>query len=327
MDSYLDLAKRVLERARRPLTPREILREAYRHDVAPDHLHGATQHKTLQARLSEHIIDYRDNALFFRTAPGKFFLTQFLNDETIPREFRQPIVARRRVRELRKKEVLAVPSGTLQSRPRDGDELSAHALDNPIKQHAYRYARDLSHREPDDIVVWSFVVVLREKEILTYRQGRYREDRDGFHRRRSIGFYAPVIKSDRSLFDQVDHGIVSSGLEMLATDLDLLGDPSWNEFADNAHLAGFVYAESGKNADLLGVVRIDCPKWFEPLTRRLAINDLSWHDLTIPSNYVEDYDPWSKIVLHLVERWAKESITDDGTNRAGSYRRIRSDLS
>jgi hypothetical protein len=58
VDTYLGIAQKVLERARRPLTPREILREAYRSDLVPYHLHGATQHKTLQARLSEHILEF-----------------------------------------------------------------------------------------------------------------------------------------------------------------------------------------------------------------------------------------------------------------------------
>lgn len=316
MDSYLVLAKEVLERSRRPLTPREILREAYRLDAVPTHLHGSTQHKTLQARLSEHIIDFRENALFFRTAPGRFFLTSFLHDETVPAEFRRPIVARRRVRELRRKEVLAVPKRDLLVHAHDGQELPIETLHKPIQEHAFHYAAHVTRRAPDDVLIWSFVVVIRDREVLTYRQGRYREDRDGFHERRSIGFYAPVIKSDLNLFNQDDHGLVMSGLETLAIDLDLIGDTIWSEFASRAELQGFVFAEVGRRADLLGVVRLDCPAWFEPITRRLAINDLSWHDLSVPANHLEDFDPWSQIVLHQAEGWAKESTRIDGSNRA-----------
>lgn len=316
MDSYLVLAKKVLEQARRPLTPREMLREAYRLDAVPYHLHGATQHKTLQARLSEHILDFRDSALFFRTAPGKFFLSAFLQDETIPVEFRRPIVARRRVRELRRKEVLAVCKGALPKETIDGEAIPAEAIYAPIHRQSYHYASDVAHRAPEDVLIWSFVVVLRDREVLTYRQGRYREDRDGFHERRSIGFYAPVIKSDRGLFDQDDHGLVACGLETLAFDLDLVGDATWGDLTSKAELQGFVYAETDRRADLLGVVRLNCPAWFEPLTRRLAINDLSWHDLTVPANHIEDYDPWSQIVLHVAQDWAKESVGGDGSKRA-----------
>lgn len=319
MDSYLELAKKVLEEARRPLTPREILREAYRLELVPVHLHGATQHKTLQARMSEHIVDFRDNAIFFRTAPGRFFLRRFLNDLSIPAEFRQPIVARRRTRELRRREVLAVPKGAL-PRPADAVILSPEVLQEPFDTHCYRYATDVTTRQADDVLVWSFVVVLRDTEVLTYRHGRYREDRDGFLQRRSIGFYSPVIKSDRGLFDQDDHGLVASGLETLAVDLDIARDHVWNDLATKAQLQSFVYAQVGTKADLLGVVRLDCPKWFEPLTRRLAINDLTWHDLSVPANHVEDYDPWSQIVLIQAQRWARETAQVNGATGTRSNR-------
>jgi hypothetical protein len=319
VDSYLVLAQKVLEQARRPLTPREILREAYRHDLVPYHLHGATQHKTLQARLSEHIIEFRDNGLFFRTAPGRFFLRSFINDESIASEFRRPIVARRRARELRKKEVLTVSKNDLPALISGERVLPLETLYSPLAQHGYHYASDIRHRAVDEVAVWSFVVVIRDSEVLTYRQGRYREDRDAFHQRRSVGFYAPVVRSDRSLFDQIDHGLVSSGIETLAIDLDLTGDSAWNELASRAELKSLVYMNFDLKADLLGVVRLDCPSWFEPLTRRLAINDLSWQDLGSSPNHLEDYDPWSRVVFGLIREWVRESSNADGSNRAWSY--------
>ncbi len=317
MDSYLSIARKVLEHARRPLTPREILREAYRFDLVPFHLHGATQHKTLQARLSEHIVEFRDNGIFFRTAPGKFFLRSFLDDSTIPEEFRKPIVARRRTRELRRKDVLTLSRRDLPPEIDAGSALSTEMLFNHLFSHAYDYVSDLKLRTVDEVAIWSFVVVIRDSEVLTYRQGRYREDRDGFFQRRSIGFYAPVIRSDRSLFDQLDHGLVASGLETLAVDLDLMDNSEWHRLARNAKLHEVIFVAADQRADLLGIVRLDFPHWFEPLTRRLAINDLAWQDLATPANHVEDYDPWSQVVLHQVQSWARESARDKEAFRAG----------
>ncbi len=318
VDSYLSIAQNVLERARRPLTPREILREAYRFDLVPYHLHGATQHKTLQARLSEHIVEFRDNGLFFRTAPGRFFLRAFLHDESIPAEFRTPIVARRRVRELRRKEVLTVRKEALPPQLQEGAPLPAELLYTPLLNESFHYTSNLSLRSEDEVAVWSFVVVVRDTEVLTYRQGRYREDRDSFHQRRSIGFYAPVIRSDRGLFDQLDHGLVAGGLETLAIDLDLAADPSWQDLTRDAKLQGMIYVAADQRLDLLGIVRLNFPKWFEPLTRRLAINDLAWQDLAVPTNHVEDYDPWSQAVLHQAQRWARESGRSREAIRTGS---------
>jgi HB1, ASXL, restriction endonuclease HTH domain len=85
LDAYLQIAESILKIERRPLSARAILAAAYRHGLVPMHLHGNTQHKTLGARISEDIITLHDDSLFFRTAPGRFFLREFLTDVTDPR--------------------------------------------------------------------------------------------------------------------------------------------------------------------------------------------------------------------------------------------------
>ena len=54
-NAYLTLAAEAVRRERRPLTPTEMLDVAQRQSFVPPHLFGATMHKTLSARLSEHI--------------------------------------------------------------------------------------------------------------------------------------------------------------------------------------------------------------------------------------------------------------------------------
>jgi len=79
VDSYLAIAERVLEEARMPLVPSEILRRAYLADAVPPQLYGRTQHKTLQARLSEDILLKRERSAFFRTDPGHYLLARVPN--------------------------------------------------------------------------------------------------------------------------------------------------------------------------------------------------------------------------------------------------------
>ena len=100
MDSYLEIAERVLKAARRPMTAKGILNAAYRAEIVPDHLHGKTQTKTLQARLSEDILHCKRDGRFFRTKPGYFFLTKFESDPIISDKFKDHFSARRRTRDL-----------------------------------------------------------------------------------------------------------------------------------------------------------------------------------------------------------------------------------
>jgi hypothetical protein len=293
LDAYLEIAYNVLKKARVPLPPREILRRALAANIVPKNLYGRTQHKTLQARLSEDILLRRERSAFFRTRPGYFFLREFLTDSSIAAEHRIPIVARRRKRELAYPNALAFDRQSAlkfcQKRILDASEILSL-----ISQRRYHYADSSRNRRPDDVLVWAFILVLRDNFVLTYRHGRYREDRDSFLQRRSVGFFSPVVHDDLTLFDQVDHGIVSCGMRALSLDLDLPDEPG---LLSDAELAGFVCATNDDPPNILGLIRFRSPDWFEPLTRRLAINDLDWHDLTLPINHIEDFDPWSQLVL------------------------------
>jgi hypothetical protein len=296
VDAYLALAQNILRQERRPLTAREILKEAYRRGQVPQHLHGRTQHKTLGARLSEDVLKRKDRSLFFRSAPGRFFLTELLDDQSIASEHRTRFVARRRRRQLAYKKALAVKAGDLNVR---GDQIvAAHDVFDLFDKKQFHYAPSSKEAEPDDVLVWSFVMVSRGTKALTYRHGAFREDRDSFRHRRALGFYAPVTETDRTLFDLLDHGIVSSGIRNVTLDLGLSSIELASHNGPLAQLEGFVRAPDDEpHGTLLSVVRFHAPDWFEPYTRRLAINDLEWLDL--PSiNHIDDFDPWSRAVLN-----------------------------
>jgi hypothetical protein len=298
LDSYLNIAETVLGQARRPLSPREILKRAYTHEWVPSHLFGRTQHKTLGARLSEDILLRRERSAFFRTNPGQFFLRRFLTDASLPERFRTPIIARRRERELQRGTILCVSTTDVSGVHSVDFAISVKLVFNLLRSNRFHYLEEKG-RTADDIIVWSFVVIARKTKVLTYRIGRYRDGRDSFIQKRSIGFFRPVCDTDRTLFDLKDHGIVSSGVRAASLDLDLpqdvIGD---DEYRARSDLRCFLLHKSKTGtADLLALIRFECPDWFEPTKRRLAINDLQWIDLKTPINYIEDFDPWSQLAL------------------------------
>jgi hypothetical protein len=104
--SYLDIAEAIIRSARRPLSPREILAQAYIKEAVPEHLRGKTQEKTLQARLSEDISRLREQSIFFRTNRARFFLRDFLCEPDIPTAFKTEFLARPRRKDLRNERVL-----------------------------------------------------------------------------------------------------------------------------------------------------------------------------------------------------------------------------
>jgi hypothetical protein len=107
-----------------------------------------------------------------------------------------------------------------------------------------------------------------------------------------------VHREDRDLFSMADFGITGSGLRATQIDLDMPAVPGGGPESDEAALLYFVWVfQDTDKSDLLAVIDLPCPDWFEPERRRLALNEVRWLDTTVPPNNMADFDPWSRSVL------------------------------
>lgn len=265
-------------------------------DLVPPHLHGETQHKTLQARLSEDILRGKERSRFVRTDPGKFFLRALLDDESIPAEFRKTIRARRRKRELTPDPVLCIA--------RD----SIHKLENHIYRGRWSICEDLleagelsyhevKKRPQDRVPIWCFVMMVRDDSVLSYRIGRYRVHDEVMTSKRTVGFTTLVTEAQQTLFNQKDLGIIEAGVTALALDVDFPLDIEVLE-AETSDVTSVVSVTLDEEVEAaLLVIETGCPKWFEPTTRRLSMNDMKWIPFRVPPNHLEDFDPWSQAVV------------------------------
>lgn len=264
--------------------------------MIPVHLYGKTQHKTLQARISEDIRKNGENSLFYRVEPGVFYLRRLKGSENEHREF----FARPRFRELHRSLVLVVARSIADKyETRDGFIEPANTQ-NLLSYDKIRFenAKRITPEE-DSLPVWSFVVVCRGEEILTYRQGRYRQQRDGFENQRTIGFSTLVEMEQITLFDYDEMAVISAGLKSTVVDLGYQ-ENALNLSTEQANASlefSVLFEEVGKIKELVCVIAYECPDWLEPTKRRLAINDLQWLKATHPVNNLDDFDPWSKKIL------------------------------
>lgn len=304
MDTYLEIAEKVLHSAKRPMSPKGIVDAAYRARIVPSHLFGKTQHKTLQARLSEDILRFRNGSKFYRTEPGMFFLSALVSDPEVPEKFKQPFSARRRTRDLMREPVLALKYSFFKSRSCEPQLNWIELLRDAEKADAVKFVDARSPQE-DCAIVWSFSVVRRSHFALSYRIGRYRDDRDNFANRRTVGFPGLVGISDQSLFSMEDYGATNSALEAVLLDLDI----SHQAFEKNHDLRSPVLSnvmsvEDGKSAPvILLLMEWQCPEWFEPTTRRLSLNDPLWWDVSVGPNDRDSFEYWSLSVMdYLADR-------------------------
>jgi hypothetical protein len=294
--------------ARRPMSAKGILDAAYRAEIVPDHLKGRTQHKTLQARLSEDILYHRNASLFYRTEPGVFFLCELIAAPDIPEKYKEKFPARRRTRDLQKESPLGISRKFLKECLRHTASGSVFDILRAAEKHdAIRYLPSTDHDEYAP--VWTFSIVRRKHNMLSYRVGRYRDDRDGFANKLTIGFPGAITVMDRSLFSQDDYGAADSALSVLLLDLDI-SPQSFPNGEPSKPKPLFAFEAEGDDgiSVLLVVLEWTCPDWFEPTTRRLSLNDPRWLDLSARRNNLDDFEPWSKTAFcQVVEHGLKQS--------------------
>jgi hypothetical protein len=296
-ENYLDVAEAVLRTARRPMSPKAIIDAAYRGGIVPTHLHGKRQDKTLHARLSEDILQNKLESRFFRTDPGLFFLSELRSDPTIPEEFKDPFHARRRTRDLAKPAALAL----------DRDFLGSQFINHLSWQNLLKVADKagaLKHIDPaikDDqlVLVWSFSIVRRKDELLSYRIGRYRDNRDAFANRKSIGFAEMVSFQDDTMFSD-DMGVTDCGLNAVLSDLDLSKSAFPNGILKPSVSFAVVAIRTLIDPVVLFVMQWECPDWFEPTARRLSLNEVRWVDATHRPNDIEAFEPWSTVAFEAI---------------------------
>lgn len=297
MDSYLDIARIVLRAQRRPMGAKSILAAARKADILPEHLHGKTQQKTLQARLSEDILHSREASLFYRTEPGQFGLKEFLADPDFPAKWKVEFPARRRTRDLKRPDSLAIRRAMAASLENIAISMSEFSkrLDGSDAV-AAMHPKDMKER--GYCAIWTFSVVRRGDQVLAYRIGRYRDDRDTFANRRSIGFPGALAADDASLFSTDRLGIRDCSVAVLQQDLDLsLATFERSDEQIPKIECVTALADMDGHLDLVIVLLWESPDWFEPTTKRLSLNNPDWLRTCALPNDIDDFEPWSVRIL------------------------------
>ena len=303
-NAYLTIAHTALVRARRPLTPHEILEMAQVGRFLPGHLHGATMHRTLGARLSENIRRDGDRSLFYRTAPSTFFLRSLASDPAIPDEFKNIYVGHIRSKAIRKENVLVAPRDVLQ-RVIYGDYVK---FDRKEFEDLYRSSCrfvDRRQAEIDDSIKQfvTFTLVFHNRKILTYRRGKFTTTSEHLKGQLSVGFGGHVSDTDFGLFHRGGDAFKYNASRELREELfldeyyreaediinrsDILGYVNVDDSTDAQHHIAVLVAFNHKSGDL-------------PKKGELSINQLNWIDMDRPINDLSDYDLWSGMILRNI---------------------------
>jgi len=276
------------------------LRDAYVTKLVPWHLYGKRQDRTLHARLSEDISTKRENSRFFRTAAGTFFLRSFLDDDSIPQEYRLEYFAPPRRKELARDAVLTVDLDEL-ARAGGPGPAPAVAMVELLRSGRYTYQTYPQIAATKGCAaVHSFVVVHRRNEVLSFRTGKFFPTSDPLFGKRSIGIGGAVLATDVDMLFESLVGIIANGIAELCY---AIGLP--RRLAEMARYGNevkpWLCVPHDRASETVPVVHVvlgyACPESFTPSKAALSLNDVRWIDFRNPGNSIEDYDSASRHVL------------------------------
>ncbi len=303
LDSYLTIAYLALRLEDRPLHTTEILRTAKRYKFFPPHLTGKTPHKTLNARLAEHIRKEGASALFYRTAPATYFLSK--KAERLPAE-QQPGVFHgiRRDKAVKKENVLVADKAVLRDTffgslvPFDRKQ-----FDSFFSNHCY--FMDRAEAEKNDAVKQfvSFTVFHHKHEILVYRRGKYSTASDQLKGAYSVGFGGHVSDDDFTLFATSADAIVENSSRELMEELYLSQMyQSPDEISDRSSIVGLINVDDSSDAQHHIAMLVKFSHDTRKLSKKggLSINDLRWLDTQARLNDTSDFDLWSRLILENI---------------------------
>lgn len=286
--------------ANRPLKTVEILALANDFNFFPDHLYGETPEKTLNARLSEHIQDQGRDALFYRTGPGTYFLTDYAERVTDDQRFK---VFRgvRRSKALKNECILVAPKPELQKR--------VFGKFVPYSEPTFRKTFDEicwfepRHRAEENHSVKQFVtfsVVRNQDRYLIYQRGEYSTASKRLRGALSIGFGGHVADEDFTLFEQYGDALLANSSREILEELYLSKEyRDLSDVSDHSTLVGFINVDTSPDArqHIACLVLFDYRSNFEPGKNELSINGLAWHTKQSLQENFEKFDHWSKIII------------------------------
>jgi predicted NUDIX family phosphoesterase len=300
-NAYLKLAQEAIVYRREPLTPTEMLETARQEGFLPDHLYGATMHKTLSARLAENIRRESQQSVFYRTAPARFFLHSLASQTDTPRAYKEVYVGNLRTKTIRKENVLVAPRNILSDSifgeyvPFDESQ-----FENLYRNHCTFLDRTTAENDPTVKQFVTFTLVYHNSNILIYRRGQFTTTSDLLKGQLSVGFGGHVNDKDFDLFNSGSGAFRSNAARELKEELFL--DDVYREQYDAAKrtkILGYVNVDDSADAEHHIAVLVAFQHIDESIPKKgeLSINQLSWLNLNNIKNDTSSFDLWSEIIL------------------------------
>lgn len=300
LNSYLRIAYRAILVQNRPLKAEEILKVAAEFGFLPDHLHGSTPHKTLNARLSEHILERGSSSLFFRTAPATYFLTDLAEAPGATERYKV-FHGWRRSKTVRSENVLVGSTEQLLKKFGTGlIEFVEGTFRSVYDDFLFFKLREEAEEDSSVKQFVTFTIFHYGRQILIHRRGRFSTASELLKGAYSVGFGGHLNDEDFDMFtsgsDALKHNASRELWEELYLDEQY---PSIDDVKKRMSVQAYINVDDTEDArhHIAVLTSFEHKDSTLPKKGELSINELQWLDITAPLNDVSRFDLWSQLIL------------------------------
>lgn len=286
---------------RRPMTPRDIWWVGKdKMGLFSDKRAGRTPWQTLKSKLSVYVRTKGKQSEFVRTAPGRFYLRELMDEKV--QIYEAPPLRPPNPEE----NVLVFPSsalnevGRFQGIKKNWRNFARRILDAKLCKYIPRLIaeRDSNHKQ-----VLTYIMVCRGDQILAFKRGTYTWIEEFLRGSHCIGFGGHVTEKDYDLFDRDWLGIKRTAARELAEELNIPRvDRSRLLLGDGLTCVGVLNDDSSDvgRRHFAFVFRYDVkdgPTWNNPQRGEKAITQLRWLDMSTPRFSIREFEYWSQLCL------------------------------
>lgn len=302
---FLQVAERLLDLERRPMTPKQIWEIGKRQGLFSDKIAGKTPYQTLKSKLSCHVRSKKGASVFVRTRAGHFYLRRLMSPNEpiyIAPPFVPPAPSER---------VLSIPTslldqlGRFQGITKTWKRLAKRLLD--LKQCCYHNRLDAEGNDSYKQIL-TYGMVVRGKEVLSFKRGTYNLTEEYLRGSLCIGFGGHVTSDDYDLFHMDDLGVKANFARELGEELTLpRADEQRLSNGEGVELIGMLNDDSSPvgRRHLAFLFRYDVsddPHWDNPTRGEESITQLKWLDTSRTPFPLAKLEYWSQLCMRTFNR-------------------------
>lgn len=286
--------------ASRPLHANEIVDLITRFELHRYILKGNTPAKTINARLSEHIIQRGNDSLFYRTGPNEFFLRHLRDPSSINLDY-EKVFHRPRAKQVTDENVLVMDYEEVNARyfgrfvRASLDELEETIENDCFFMHRPSAELNLSVKQ-----FVTYTIVQHGDRYLTYKRGKFSNPSKNLQRTSSIAFGGHITDQDFDLFSDPVTSLLNNSSRELMEELDLSKHfDSLDEINRRSEILGLINVNDNSDArqHVAVVVNFTFPCDVAPISRELGIVEVEWLSSHELKSMRSNFDLWSRYLI------------------------------